>query len=297
MDILFAGFGDIAQRLAAQVKRRVPDSALHALSKTSKSLTLLDSHHCVDLSDQEALADVLSACKQNGRHFDYIFIILAPSGLDGISAKERYERSYLSPVQNITALWNHYLKAPKRVFFISSTSVYHQTDGSWVDERSSCEPTTVTGQILLAAEEQLLVSELPTSVVRFSGIYSEQRRFLIRSVIGGNCGSEQYTNRIHAIDAAGALAHLLHKHELEGHIDSLYLASDCEPASSRKVCSYIAERLQLDPDRDCVKTKQTRAGNKRCRNTRLLNSGFQFEYPSFREGYAFVGNDTGSYLD
>ena len=55
------------------------------------------------------------------------------------------------------------------------------------------------------------------------------------------------------------------------------------------VLSWLGERLGVGPLRDAAPASappRRRAGSKRCRNTRLLESGYNFRYPTFREGYA-----------
>src|SRR5690606_40538461 len=78
----------------------------------------------------------------------------------------------------------HILKALKgqklqRAFFVSSSSVYHQMDGEWVDETSETRPSSFAGKEMLAAEEALLKADVPGTVVRFTGIYGPGRTRMI----------------------------------------------------------------------------------------------------------------------
>ena len=63
----------------------------------------------------------------------------------------------------------------------------------------------------------------------------------------------------------------------------LYLGADHEPATQCEVLDWIAKRLGLPapPRRDA----HTETSGKRCRNARLVSSGFRFLHPSYREGY------------
>ena len=121
----------------------------------------------------------------------------------------------------------------------------------------------------------------PTSVVvRFAGIYGPGRTRLIDRVRAGRpCAAEHYTNRIHRDDCAGVLRHLM----LLEHPAPLYLGTDHEPATQCEVTEWIAGRLGLPP-RVRTGTSSPPSG-KRCRNARLISSGYAFEHPSFREGY------------
>jgi nucleoside-diphosphate-sugar epimerase len=166
----------------------------------------------------------------------------------------------------------------ERVFFTSSTAVYGQSEGEWVDEDSPTEPTGFNGAILLEAEA--LVNDAPeTGVnVRLSGIYGPGRLRLVRKVWSGEArATEGWTNRIHVEDCGGVLHHLMGVSEPA----PLYLGSDDEPATTADVLTWMASELGK-PTPDAGETTRL---NKRCRNARLRQSGYSFTYPTFREGY------------
>ena len=65
-------------------------------------------------------------------------------------------------------------------------------------------------------------------------------------------------------------------------LDDIYLASDDYPSSLHEVSHWLAEQM------DVVITEEAQprsGGSKQCSNRRLHTSGYQFKYPSFREGY------------
>ena len=99
--------------------------------------------------------------------------------------------------------------------------------------------------------------------------------------------SPHYTNRIHADDCAGVLAHLIAQSQQQ-ELSPLYLASDCAPTPMVDVVSWIAEQLGIEDflAKDAVNER----GNKRISNHRLLNSGYRFIYPNFHDGYATLLN-------
>src|SRR5438105_10460227 len=67
------------------------------------------------------------------------------------------------------------LPSPDRFIYVSSSSVYGQTDGGWIDEASPTEPEEESGRIVLDAET-VLRTKLPTAVIlRFAGIYGPGR--------------------------------------------------------------------------------------------------------------------------
>jgi len=172
----------------------------------------------------------------------------------------------------------------RRLLFTSSTSVYEQRAGQWVDESSPTSPTHFTGRTLLEAERIVEGSGIDAVVVRLGGIYGPGRTRLVDSVRNGTANLRPepvYTNRIHRDDCAGALAHLL---DLE-RPDPVYLGVDDEPADQAVVLAWLAAQLGAPPPAPLGGQPPARS-SKRCSNQRLKASGYRFSYPTFREGYA-----------
>ncbi len=215
---------------------------------------------------------------------DYIFYL--PSADEyTLSA---YEAVYVRGIENLyTCLNNNHLN-PARIFYISSTSVYGQTDGSWVDETVPPEPNSDYAGILLRGENLIRTFSDPVTVVRFGGIYGPGREYFIAQVKAGKMlrtPTPLYTNRIHLADCAGLLQFLMVYSEPE----VLYLGVDSEPALKNTVIAWIAEHLNvtLPPIASEIALPEVRMrGNKQCSNQKLLNAGYVFQYPNFRCGYA-----------
>jgi nucleoside-diphosphate-sugar epimerase len=227
-----------------------------------------------DLCEPPALAAVLPG------GLDGVVYATAADGRDAVA----YRRAYVEGLANLLAL----LPEPgPRVLFTSSTSVYGQDDGSWVDESSPTEPRAETGRILLEAEATLAASGRPGAVLRFGGIYGPGRTRLLESVRDGTARVPArpgvYTNRIHRDDAAGALAHLLTRPAL----DPVYVGVDDDPAELGTVLRWMAERLGVPepPVDDADAAGRGLRTRKRCSNRRLRAAGFVPTYPTFREGY------------
>jgi nucleoside-diphosphate-sugar epimerase len=151
-----------------------------------------------------------------------------------------------------------------------------------VDEHSVTEPSRFNGRILLEAEA--IVREAPeTGInVRLSGIYGPGRTRLVRKVRNEEATpTASWTNRIHVEDCAGALRHLMRVADPE----NLYLGSDDEPVTTADVVNWMRAELGLDAPHPALSENRTERLNKRCRNARLREAGYQFQYPTFREGY------------
>jgi nucleoside-diphosphate-sugar epimerase len=215
---------------------------------------------------------------------EYLFYTAAADRSDDAS----YQATYVLGLKNLITALDEQQIYPKRAFFTSSTAVYAQTNGEWVDENSPTENRHFSGSRLLEAERLLLASPFPWTVVRFSGIYGPNRTRLLEQIkqseITTQGSSSSYTNRIHRDDCAGLLNHLmLLKNPL-----GLYLGSDHEPARLCDVVGWLSRKLEVR--HQVTAPLHSNAGsrfrsNKRCCNARVLDSGYCFRYPTFREGY------------
>jgi nucleoside-diphosphate-sugar epimerase len=212
----------------------------------------------------------------------YVIYLVSP---DDASA-EAYRAAYVDGLRNLLACSALRQPSLRRVLFASSTAVYGQCDGSWVDERSKTVPTSFHGERLLEAERLLGTSGVPHTIVRFAGIYGPGRQRLLTSVMEGTAVvslEPSWTNRIHRDDCAGLLMHLM---QLDSP-DSLYLGVDNEPADMRLVLEWLARTTQSRPPAVGERAQsRRRPGSKRCSNRRVSATGYQFAYPTFREGYA-----------
>ena len=218
------------------------------------------------------------------RHLPPAELVVYAAASDG-GTPEAYRAIYVDGVRNtLTALQEREGPPVERFIFVSSTGVYGDTGGDWVDEESATEPDSFRGSEVLEGEEVALAAPFPSLVLRLGGIYGPGRNRLLRMVVQGRarCPGDGpiWSNRIHRDDAARALEHLLAIPDPH----SVYLGIDDEPTPLCQVYREVATMLdapepQVDPE------KGRDRSNKRCSNRRLRESGFTFLYPSFREGY------------
>lgn len=224
-----------------------------------------------------------------------------PRGLDyvvysasaGEASDAAYERAYVTGLANVLAAVD--ASAVRRVFFTSSTAVYAQADGAWVDESSETAPVHFSGRRTLQAEALLRAAKVPSTVLRCAGIYGPGRTRLIDAARHGTASmSERYTNRIHRDDLAGAIVHLMSMAQAPATL----ILSDDAPAPQREVTAFVAALLGVPLPSATIATNAkapARGGDKRCSNARLAATGYRLEYPTYREGYAaMLAGATGS---
>lgn len=275
--LLIIGCGDIGQRLAQQLDphhyritglRRHPPADLPYLQ-----------YRVCDATQSGQLDALLGS-----EAFDVIVISMTPAE----RSDRGYEQAYVQTCHNLVAGLKRHQRRPRLIQFVSSTAVYGQNDGSWVDESSPTQPESFSGKRLLEAEQVIQASGFIHSSVRFSGIYGPGRNRLIEQVKQQRASaSPHHTNRIHADDCAGVLAHLIEL-QLKQDLAPVYLATDSSPTPMVEVVSWIAEQLGI---RDFLASDAVNErGNKRISNQRLLATGYSFRYPDFRAGYAGLIN-------
>lgn len=268
-NILIAGCGDLGGQLGLALVeqghqvyglRRNPDKLPHPLIPIKADLT----------QDSLKLPEQL----------DYVFYTASSGKYNDLS----YYQTYVAGLKHLLdALAGQTLK---HLFFTSSTSVFSQTDGEWVTEHTAAEAHNFSSKRLLEAEELALSSGFNTTVVRFGGIYGPGRTHLIDLVMKGkaHCIEGVYSNRIHVSDCVGIYLHLMQL----PNPDNLYIGVDDQPTPSCEVYEWLADQLSVNHIEHIEPTEQSRLqrSNKRLCNQKIRQTGYQFIYPSYQEGYS-----------
>ncbi|MBS3799711.1 MAG: NAD(P)H-binding protein [Thioalkalivibrio sp.] len=210
---------------------------------------------------------------------DTVYFIATP----GEFTAAGYRRAFVDGLRNTLSALEQAHQQPRRIVFVSSTSVYGANDGRRVAENSPPAPARFSGQLLLEAENLLHQSPFAGVVVRFAGIYGPGREYLLRKVREGVRGQDEpptWTNRIHRDDCVGLLTHLFHMRGPQ----PLYIGVDDHPALRHEVLAWLAQEMRLDP-RGTPAVPAGAAHGKRCDNARLHQSGYRLHYPDYRAGY------------
>jgi nucleoside-diphosphate-sugar epimerase len=204
-----------------------------------------------------------------------------------------YRRVYRDGMRNLLAWLAP--TPPRKFVYTSSTGVYGQNDGSWVDETGAVEPPTETGRVLVEAENELLAAVrehgFPAVVLRVAGIYGPGRGWWFKQFLAGEARLEgdggRWLNMIHRDDVAGCIAAALSN----GCAGEIYNAVDDEPVRQRDFFAWLARELgrPLPPTapEDALANRKRGVTSKRISNAKLKRElGYAFRFPTFREGYA-----------
>ncbi|WP_311968442.1 SDR family oxidoreductase [Pseudomonas baltica] len=275
--LLIAGCGDVGSRLARQMIAQ--GWAVHGLRRSPGKLPEGVLPIAADLFDERC-----PAAWPTGP-LDYLVYCLAASTHD----EAGYQAAYVQGLKHVLGWLQQHGQRPRRVFFVSSSSVYGQLAGKWVDETSAVEPSGFSGRIMVEAENTLLHSGLPATVVRLTGIYGPGRERLLTQVREGYCVAEDpplYGNRIHSDDAAGLLAFLLGSDAAGKALANVYIGVDDAPAPLAEVVAWLREYLGVTDWQAEAQVRRT--GSKRCSNALARQLGWVPRYPSYREGYAAI---------
>jgi len=179
--------------------------------------------------------------------------------------------------------------------YLSTTGVYGDAGGAWVDESYPCKPSSARGSERLKAEQEWLKSGLPAEVFRLAGIYGPERNILGRLRAGGyktvQWQPPHYSSRIHVDDIVAALMVAMQKPQ-SGRIVNL---TDDLPLPHAEYVMELAQLIDAPAPDILSETEGERLlpatvltffrDNKRVSN-RLLHQTLlpELHYPDFRKG-------------
>lgn len=258
--LLVAGCGFLGQtlaRLALASGWEVGGVVLRGASRLNASFPV----RSADLSDPDAVAELRRWWGDEG-----VVWHCASSGRGGT---DRYRAVFLEGIRNLSSVFPRSL-----VGFTSSTSVYGQTGGEWVDEQSPTLPQRETGRILLESETVALHRN--GFVLRAAGLYGPNRSVYVRKLLDGTAvledGGGRWINMLHIADAAGAVFHLASG----GVAPGIYNASDGNPVTQRDLYTRLAARLArpVPPEGPADTTRKRGWTSKRISIDKLRGTGW-----------------------
>ena len=269
--VLIAGCGDVGMRLATLLQAQ--GQSVLCLRRNVAALAPGLPGFAADLADAAALRALPRGIRR-------VVFLPAPATRDATA----YRSVYLEGLGHLLDALD--LEALQRCVLVTSSAVYGEHAGAWVDEDTPPAPLAFNGTILLRAE-RVLHARLGAGrgvALRLAGLYGPGRTQLLDSLRAGHARAPRdppfYANRIHVDDAAAALAHLL---TLSAPA-LCYLGVDDAPLPLYELCSALAQELRAPlPD---IGPPPSGIGNKRLRNARLRASGWAPRWPDARAGHA-----------
>jgi nucleoside-diphosphate-sugar epimerase len=202
---------------------------------------------------------------------------------------------YIEGLRTVVDHFGGRASPPDRLVYTSSTGVYGDHGGEWVDEDTPLDPVDDRTAALVDAERVALEAapehDVDPTVVRFGGIYGPDR-FRTERYLDGPV-TEGYVNLVHREDAAGIVQFLLAADQARGEV---VVGVDDEPVGRPDLAAWLADHLGREPpesrsveaalaDAPPGRGRRLRA-DKRCSNAKLRTLGYEFAYPTFREGLA-----------
>lgn len=275
--ILIVGAGDLGGRVAAGLADAGHD--VHALRRRPLAPPGVNAI-CADVTRAETLRALPV-------DLDAVVIALSP----GEPGEAAYRATYLDGTRHVLAALRG--RPPRVLVWVSSTSVYGESAGAWVDEDTPVRPTSATAQVLCESEALVLASGIPATCVRLSGLYGPGRHRLLRWLVSGRpvqADPPAWTNRIHVEDAAALVRHLVTQGLAGEALPTVVIGTDDAPAPQHEVLDWLATRTGLPPSPRLPGGVET---GKRLRNRGLRALGLVLRYPDYRTGYDNVLDSAG----
>lgn len=231
-----------------------------------------------DLDDKAGFlqADALTLSAEQLQKFTRIAIIVTPDDY----STSGYNRSYLGICQHLATLADK-MTALERVVFISSTGIYGQDNGEWIDENTApIMPERGASKVILQAEQALQQGFGDKAIIiRPSGIYGRERLMRLRKAQESQkdpIAAESWSNRIMDSDLVTIIAKVLATDTPK----PLYIATDYLPVTTFELTHWLSQQVgETLPEVDSEKTAVT--GKRLHSNIPLA----WLKFPDWQAGY------------
>lgn len=233
-------------------------------------------HYALDANAKFLQADALTLSAEQLQDFTAIAIIVTPDEY----STSGYHDSYLAISQHLATLADK-LTNLTRVVFISSTGVYGQDNGAWIDENiAPVTPEREASQVILQAEQVLQQGfGNRATIIRPSGIYGRERLMRLRKAREEQkepVAAAHWSNRIMDRDLVTIIANVMT-------IDApkpLYIATDYAPVTTFELSTWLSEQIDTEPP--AIDDNKTAVTGKRLHSNIPLA---WLDYPDWQAGY------------
>ena len=260
----------------------------NALAQDKLSVTGLArsarSDYALDENAHFLQADALTLSAEQLQDFTHIAIIVTPDDY----STDGYHKSYLAICQHLATLADTLSKL-ERIVFISSTGIYGQDNGAWIDEHTTpVTPTRDASKVILQAEQVLQNGFGDKAVIiRPSGIYGRERLMRLRKAREQDkqpIAAEHWSNRIMDSDLVTIVVKVLtlDKHNAQDakRLKPIYIASDYLPVTTYELDTWLS--AQLGGEAPVIDNQKTAVTGKRLHSNIPLA---WLTYPDWEAGY------------
>lgn len=221
-------------------------------------------------------ADALTLTADQLKDFTRIAIIVTPDEY----STSGYNDSYLRICQHLVTLTDQ-LEMLERVVFISSTGIYGQDNGEWIDEYTApITPEREASQVIRKAEQALQQGfDDKAVIIRPSGIYGRERLMRLRKAKERQkdpIAAESWSNRIMDLDLVTVITKVM---TIEAP-KPIYIATDYLPVTTLELTTWLSE--QVGEAAPAVDSKKTAVTGKRLHSNIPLA---WLNYPDWQSGY------------
>ena len=283
INIFCFGFGQVAKNF---IKKLSTENYKLNLSVTSRSESSKKTSNGIEYNnylfdDKKFDRDLLIKLNQA----THILISIPPINKEDIVLKNFSEFIKSSKVKWIT--------------YLSSTSVYGDHKGEWVNENSETNPLSNKGLARFESENSWISfaknNELPFQIFRLSGIYSNEKNTLSRlksSEVNIINKTDHYFSRIHVVDIANFLFASIFKFKS----GEIYNLADDKPSSSEEIILYAAKLLGIKNVKkievDEIKSEMLKnfyKESKKVSNEKIKDYfNYKLKFPSYVEGLSYI---------
>ena len=282
MNLLCFGYGQVAKNLVSNLLKKKVNLNLTITTRENSSIKKSGDFEFENLEFKENAFDKKILDKLN--ECDYILISVPP-----INSNDLFLKNLANHVNENSKI--------KSILYLSSTSVYGDHSGAWVNEESETKPKTKMGIERLNIENKWIEfskkKKLPIQIFRIAGIYSEKNNAVSRLQNKQNflvVKENHFFSRIHVKD----ISEILYLSLINIKENQIFNLADNKPASSVEVTSYASKLLGCElptkinfEDLEDGVLKDFYRDSKKVSNEKVKKElNYKFIYPSYKEGLA-----------
>ena len=283
INIFCFGFGQVAKNFIKKLNTEQYNISLSATSRSESSKKIFNgiNYNSYLFNSEKFDQNLVVKLKEA----DHILISVPPE-----KEKDLVLKNVSKFIENSKAKW---------ITYLSSTSVYGDHKGEWVNENSKTNPISINGIARLKAENDWVFlgknNKLPIQIFRLSGIYSNEKNILSRLKLKDVKlinKKDHYFSRIHVDD----IGNILFKSMSKFKSGEIYNISDDRPSSSEEITLYGAKILNIT---NIEKIEVDKINNEMLRNfynesKKVSNVkvkkffDYELKFPSYVEGLNYI---------